>query len=275
MTYWDRVLFIASDVARFTEPYDRFYEHTTPHLCLEPSVGVYVGGSLAAGDCDRASDVDVVVVTEAELRDERFTTIYALHQRLATRDVWCATQLECTYISRGALRRFDRSCAIHAKLDRGVGERLELSSYDEGSIVQCHLLRTRGITLAGPDPATLIDDVPPAALRQAMRAVLAGWTMDVRSRPQVLSLHGYQAYVVLTLCRIRYTLETGAVVSKQRAAAWARDALDEKWRPLIERALVDRLQPHAPANEELVALTTELIREACELASDRDADDDS
>ena len=228
-------------------------------------VGMYVSGSLAAGEFDQASDVDVVVVTETEVSGVRLASLDALHARVAQRDAWCATELECTYISRAAVRRFDRARAVHASLDRGPGERLKLATYDEGWVVHCHLVRTKGITHAGPDPATLIDEVPPATLRQAMRAVLTGWATGLLARPDALRTRGYQSYVVLSLCRIRYTLETGAVVSKRRAAEWARSALDAKWRPLIDRAIVDRQQPRAPAAEEAVALTLEFIREACEV----------
>ena len=110
----------------------------------------------------------------------------------------------------------------------------------------------------------MIDEVPPAALRRAMNAVLAGWATGLLARADVFRARGYQSYVVLSLCRIRYTLETGAVVSKQRAAEWARGALHAKWRPLIDRALVDRQHPRAPADEEAIPLTLEFIRETCE-----------
>ncbi len=46
-----------------------------------------------------------------------------------------------------------------------------------------------------------------------------------------------QAFVVLTLCRLLYTLERAAVASKPAAACWAQEALDDRWSPLIDRAL--------------------------------------
>jgi Aminoglycoside adenylyltransferase, C-terminal domain len=42
---------------------------------------------------------------------------------------------------------------------------------------------------------------------------------------------------VLTMCRMRYTLQYGAVVSKPIAARWAQTALDAWWTPLIQAAL--------------------------------------
>jgi hypothetical protein len=46
-----------------------------------------------------------------------------------------------------------------------------------------------------------------------------------------------QAFVVLTLCRLLYTLESGAVASKPGAARWAQQAVGQRWAGLIERAL--------------------------------------
>lgn len=224
-------------------------------------IGVYLSGSLATGDFDRASDIDVVIATETEVAGERFAALDAVHQRIGRRDEWCATQLECTYISRAALHRFDPALARHACLDRGVGERLAVVTYDEGWTVHCHLLKTRGITLAGPPPATLLDDVSPALLQAAMSAVIARWATEILADPQSIDSRNYQSYVVLSLCRMRYTLETGAVASKRRAAEWALRTLPEKWHSLIERALVDRLLPSAPATDDSIRTTLDFIRD--------------
>jgi hypothetical protein len=171
---------------------------------LEPElVGTYLSGSLATGGFDRASDVDVVVATRREVRGARFTTLDTLHRRLARAGTWCATELECTYTSVSALRRFDPRHAVHAHIGRGPGERLELATFDEGWLVQCHILRTQGITITGPDPVTLIDPVSAGRLRDAMRALVAGWATSFLGNPEALGARGYQSYVVLSLGRIR------------------------------------------------------------------------
>ncbi|HZR39820.1 MAG TPA: aminoglycoside adenylyltransferase domain-containing protein, partial [Ktedonobacteraceae bacterium] len=56
------------------------------------------------------------------------------------------------------------------------------------------------------------------------------WLEWVRQREE-------QAFVVLTLCRLLYTLDITDVVSKPAAAHWAQKALGERWAGLIERAL--------------------------------------
>jgi Domain of unknown function (DUF4111) len=48
---------------------------------------------------------------------------------------------------------------------------------------------------------------------------------------------GSQTFVVLTLCRLLYTLDSGAVASKPFAARWAKKALSGQWTGLIERSL--------------------------------------
>jgi len=39
----------------------------------------------------------------------------------------------------------------------------------------------------------------------------------------------YRPYGVLTMCRMRYTLQYGVVVSKAMTARWAQAALDKRW----------------------------------------------
>jgi hypothetical protein len=222
-------------------------------------VGMYLTGSLAAGDFDRDSDVDFVVITEDEVGGELFAALDALHRRVAMIDSWCATQLDGGYISRRAVRRFDPAKSVHAHIDRGRGERLKLVQYDEG-VVQSHLLRERGIALEGPDPRTLINEVTPGDLRAAMPRVLNGWASRILQDPAQIERRGYQSYTVLSLCRILYTLQFGAVVSKPVAAKWARETLGHA--PLIDRAWIGRQHPDLAAAPDDIDGTLALIRES-------------
>jgi hypothetical protein len=222
-------------------------------------VGMYLTGSLAAGDFDRHSDVDFVVITEDEVGGELFSALGMLHRRVALIDSWCASQLDGGYISRRALRQFDPANAVHAHIDRGRGERLKMVQYDEG-VVQSHLLRERGITLEGPDPRTLIDEVTPAHLRDAMPQVLDRWASRILDEPALIERQGYQSYTVLTLCRMLYTLQFGAVVSKPAAAEWARETLGHP--SLIDRAPFGRQQPERAAPSADIEETLALIRES-------------
>jgi hypothetical protein len=70
-------------------------------------VGMYLDGSLTSGDFDRDSDIDFVVVTDIDISGSFFSALQAMHDRIATIDAWCAIQLEGSYISQRALRRYD------------------------------------------------------------------------------------------------------------------------------------------------------------------------
>ena len=189
-------------------------------------VGMMLYGSLAAGDFDAASDVDVLVVTNADISTETFAALAMMHARMAQGDSPWATRLEISYIPLSALRRHDPAHATHPRLDRGGGERLYWMPHDVDWVVQRHALRERGLVIAGPTPASLIDPVAPDDLRAAMRPLLQRREQSLRDRPADLNFRGYQSYVVLTVCRMLYTLAHGTVVSKPIAARWAVATLD-------------------------------------------------
>lgn len=228
--------------------------------------GVYLYGSLTSGEFDRQSDIDVLVATRDEMSDEMFASVAAMHDRIAACDSWCATQLEVAYIPLQTLRRYDAETSVYPHLDRGKGERLQRKEHWSDCVVQRHVLRERGIALAGPHPATLIDPVSEDDLRQAMRELLSKWGESLLSDPSQLERRGSQSYVVLSICRILYTLETGAVASKRQASDWAKATLDERWRLLIDRAWTGRQNPDSEATGGDVDATLDLMRYAVGLS---------
>ncbi|MGH7418156.1 MAG: aminoglycoside adenylyltransferase domain-containing protein, partial [Candidatus Rokuibacteriota bacterium] len=80
----------------------------------------------------------------------------------------------------------------------------------------------------------------------------------------------YQAYAVLTMCRILHTLQLGTVVSKPAAARWAQEALGASWTGLIARALARGMaEPFDHLNETLdfIRLTLDRRRRVDPLSS--------
>ncbi len=223
-------------------------------------VGMYLDGSLATGDFDEDSDVDFVVVTENEISGDCLARLQTMHDEIAVLDTWWATQLEGSYISRLAIRRYDSTHTLFPNLERGKGERLKMVAHDRTWNMHRAILRERGITVAGPAPQSLIDPVTPDDLRQATRENLNGWATHILDEPTQINQRGYQSYVVLSLCRILYTLEHGTVVSKRVAAHWAQANLDARWNPLIERTWEGRHNPGSPASVEEVNETLAFIR---------------
>ena len=223
-------------------------------------VGMYLDGSLTTGAFDSDSDIDFVVVTGEEVSGDLFASLQAMHDRIATLNSPWAIQLEGSYISRRALRRYDPAHSVHPNIERGQGERLKMVFHDAAWLVHLSIVREHGITLAGPAPKTLIDPVSPADLRRAMVSMLPGWAGSILDTPARIQSRGYQSYIVLSLCRVLYTLQHGTVTSKPAAARWAQETLGGAWAPLIERAWVGRHGPDGAAAADDVNETLAFIR---------------
>jgi len=227
------------------------------HFC-----GMYLSGSLALGDfAAHRSDIDFVVATDAEVSGDLLSSLRAMHARFNAGDSPWATEVEAAYIPRDALRRYDPADARHPHIERGADETLDMDEFGSDWIVQRSILREHGIVLAGPDPKTLIDPVLPDDLRRAVAALMDEWWGPMRDDPApLLRQHiGYQAYAVLTMCRILSTLDSGAVVSKPVAARRAQGVRGGRWAALIERALAWRKDRPGRVSDDDVNATLDLI----------------
>ena len=223
-------------------------------------VGMYLFGSLANGDFDEHSDVDVLIVTEAEIADNTFSALQEMHAQLNRLNSPWALQLEVSYIPQKALRRFDPADNHHPHMDRGEGETLHIMMHGSDWVVQRHVLRERGIVIAGPALATLIDPVSSNEIRQGVVAVLPLWVNPILHDPAQIQNRGYQSFVVLSLCRMLYTLQYGTIVSKRVAARWGQDTLGEQWTSLIKEAWLGRQNPGLEARPADIDGTLNLIR---------------
>ena len=133
-------------------------------------------------------------------------------------------------------------------------------AHESNWIIQHHTLRERGIILAGPAPHSLIDPISASDLQLAVVNVLPLWAKPILENPLQIRNGGYQSYIVLSLCRMLYTLQCGTIISKRAAADWAQDALSEQWTPLIARAWLGRQNAGSDAEPEDVEGTLNFIR---------------
>jgi predicted nucleotidyltransferase len=208
-------------------------------------VGVYLRGSLALGEFrPETSDVDVLAVTEQPIGAAEFAALAALHAQLASLPNPYARRVEMAYLDRVALRRY-RPGLHHATL--GQNETLKWSEHHTNWILERWAVREHGVALTGPQPQTLIDPIAPDELCQAVRARLGDWAEWAQKladaawvkleEPEWLApRRSMAAYVVETMCRALYTLACAELASKQRAVAWALDALPEPQRATVARS---------------------------------------
>jgi predicted nucleotidyltransferase len=198
-------------------------------------VGMYVHGSLAAGDFDPTrSDVDWLVVTADKLADDTLVALEAMHAAITRNKQPWTLNHEGSYIPQKALRRYDPMADSHPAL--GTGGHFQMMQHGSGWILQRYVAREYGITLAGEPIKALIDPLTATELRAAARDILLEWWLPLLNDMSRLMDAEYQAYAVLTMCRILYTGATGAVTSKPQAAQWAQRNVPAHWQPLIQHA---------------------------------------
>lgn len=202
-------------------------------------VGLYLFGSLAAGDFDVAtSDIDFIAATSARLNARELGQLKAMHEELATQWGRWGTHLEGAYLHLGAMRQDDPADTRHPFVSATTPFGIHELGWDW--VINRYVVREKGIILSGPYPATLIDPISSVQLTNAVRHILSMEFRQYLDRPDVLRTRAYQSFAILTLCRALYALERGDFVSKPQAAAWAEHTLPAEWSPLIQRALMWR-----------------------------------
>lgn len=208
-------------------------------------VGAYLQGSFAVGDADMHSDCDFLVPVREQVSAEQEAALRALHDEIPTRDGHWTHHLEGSYPVADELRTLDALGREWLYVDHGWQE-MQWSTHCNTEVARWSL-RECGVTLAGPDPRTLVDEVPADVLRARMRTDIG------ELLPQLLTWLSLdvawgQRYTVTTYCRILYTIRFGRVASKKAALEWAGDALDPRWRGLVGQVLADRPLGYDPAD---------------------------
>lgn len=198
-------------------------------------VGMYLYGSLSSGDFDlKTSDVDFVIVTDDFLPDDLIAQLEAMHQRIAASGLKFAKKLEGTYIPRGAFRRFDPAMPPVPSLNEG---RFYVAPHGSDWIIQRQVIREHGVVVFGGPAKELIDPVLPDDVRRAVLGIMREWWTPMLDDPSFFERSDYQAFGIITMCRVLYTLEHGEVASKPVSAKWAREQLGEPYAVMIDRAL--------------------------------------
>ena len=238
-------------------------------------LGAYLVGSLATGDFDLDSDVDFLILTNAELSDAEIQSLEQTHVDIHALGCYPAQHLEGSYISTDLLNRTDLVGVEPVWFVDNGSTSLERSIHDNRWHVRW-VLRERGVTIIGPDPKTLLHPVPPGALRS--EAVTAIQELKSRFVAEIDRPLGWfntrfgQSFAVLTCCRMLYTSKTGTVQSKLSAVNWAEQFLDPVWCELIRKAWTERMEVRfgdkirQPAPTRLLRETAKFVAYAQSLA---------
>ncbi len=209
-------------------------------------VGVYLVGSFAVGDADEHSDVDVLVPVARPPTAAQEAALRAFHAELPVGDGHWNQELEGSYPPVEELRTLAGLGRRWLYVDRGATE-MEWSTHCN-TLEHRWTLRHRGVVLTGPSPATLVDPLPPGALREEMRRQIPSVLGSLRTWVDVERVAWGQRYAVATLCRMLFSVATDEVASKRASLLWAAAALAPEFRPLVEAALAGRARGWDPAD---------------------------
>jgi hypothetical protein len=233
-------------------------------------VGMYLSGSLAIGDFDDDSDIDFIIIITEKVSDAQLSALQAMHSRIHDIDSKWATCLEGYYILQDELLHYEPDAAWHLYLDNGSRDLVAVKDNEKNWVFERFVLQEYGITVEGPNPQDLFAPISPDDLRQVLLVELRGWAENILGNPEWLNNRWFQSFAVLTLCRMLYTLQRGAVVSKLAAVEWAKESLDARWTRLIERAWSERPNPplkaRMQAEQEDADFTPGFIRYALEFS---------
>lgn len=133
----------------------------------ENFVGAYVQGSFAVGDADLYSDCDFLIPTHEPITADHEAGLRALHDEIPTRDGHWFRHLEGSYPVARELRTLDGLGKEWPYIDHG-SRQLQFSTHCNSEVARWSL-RECGVTITGPNPKTLVDEVTARILRDKMR----------------------------------------------------------------------------------------------------------
>lgn len=193
--------------------------------------GLYVYGSLVAGDFDyEISDIDLLAATEDLIDEREFAALERFHLELMKQKPFWDNRIEIQYAPLEYLRTFKTQASRIANIS--PGEPFHFIEAGRDWLLNWYFVREHGATLFGAPPATIIPAISKEEFIEDVRKQAEERAENVErakhSRP-------FQAYLIMTVCRALYAVENGEQVSKRRAADWAQKQFPE-YSVLIENA---------------------------------------
>ncbi|MFJ3906464.1 aminoglycoside adenylyltransferase family protein [Streptomyces sp. NPDC090025] len=224
----------APDPRPGSDPQTRSVVRLVRAVLADQALGACLHGSAVLGGLRPHSDIDVLVVARRGLTpgERRDLTRGLLALSGAEAHGGPARPVELIVVAAEAVRpwRYPPVCDyLYGEWLRAEYERDDMPSPeampDLAPLVT--MARAANTALFGPPPVTLLDPVPVADLRRAIRHGVPGLMADLDTDTR---------NVLLTLARIWSTLATGLIRPKDEAATWALAHLPAAEHPVLAHA---------------------------------------
>jgi hypothetical protein len=199
--------------------------------------GIYLTGSLSYQAFDyKSSDIDITVILQNPVSSNELDAIRHFHVQLEDKFNQWASRLECTYTPVDMLS--NKLPPTHPRPWYWGGEhRLYAEAlYGNEWIINNYLLYQHAIALVGPDFKELTSPIDIEEVQKAcIRDLFKEWEPK-KTNPDWFKDSHNEAYLILNLCRILYTVMCKSAGSKQIAASWVMSEYGEPWSELIRAA---------------------------------------
>jgi predicted nucleotidyltransferase len=193
-------------------------------------VAVYVFGSIADDSFDPTlSDLDLMVVTASTVDRLPFEPFAGLIDRLSRREPDWADRLDIDFVGRDTLRTFREPGGPFMEISHE--EPLALHRRAEDWLETWFLALDADWAIVGPPPTEVI---APISIDEFLDVLVD----DAERYVSVVDLDWHDeklAYRLLTVLRLRLSLELRRLCSKDEGASWASDRYPE-WAALIRAA---------------------------------------
>ncbi len=200
-------------------------------------IGVYLTGSLTYGDFDRgSSDIDLLVILRNAFSKEQREQVKNIHSKIVEKYPLWTSRIECSYITESMLQNEEPPAIPRPYVNGGQMWNPD-PPYGNEWLLNLYVLYDCGIALFGPNPKSLIGHpINIEAVRRASQKDLhQEWEPLLKDSSALKDSH-FQAYVILTLCRILHRAKNDNIASKRIASTWVKKNYGNPWSDLIEKA---------------------------------------
>ena len=189
-----------------------------------------VHGSWVAGDFKLGrSDLDLLAVLAHDPDARVLGRLTAVHAEIAAWAPEWHDHVEADYVSRDAVVDILAGDGPeHPMVRISPGEPIHLLPAHRHYLLTWRAARDHDHRIVGRSPVEVIPPIPDDVVRDVVVEHAREWPAWVEGARSP----GFQAYAVLTMCRVLAFLRTGQQLSKHRAALSERELMPE-WRELI------------------------------------------
>lgn len=210
-------------------------------------IGVYLHGSLAMGGFNEiSSDIDVLIVTENKLSLENKKDLSQIMLKLSENTP--ANGFELSLVTLENLEKFvyPTPYQFHFGKDHLQEFKERKADFTDGKTdpdLAAHFVITkkRGVCLFGQPIAEIFPDVP---RKYYLDSVIKDveWSYERISEAEDSGKVDVPIYGVLNFCRVIALIKEGLITSKLEGGKWALENLPEKYHPIIEEAVKEKIQ---------------------------------